>query len=106
MNSASFGNVTDYKTGEYIRPATPAEWRKTADALGRSGDGYTGTWDDDDNRPVYVDGGPNTEIHPDDIGALAREADRAGDYKMAGICERALAGGDTDNPDWDACRTV
>jgi hypothetical protein len=101
-----FGKLIDYKTGDYIRQATAAEWRKTADALGDSGDGYTGTWLSDDSRPVYVEGGPNTQIHPDDIGALAREASEHGDYEMAAICERALAGDDTDNPEWDRCREV
>jgi hypothetical protein len=104
----TYGTVTDYKTGSAIREATPAEWRKTADRLGQPGDGYTGTWEDPekDGRVVYVSGGPDADIHPADIAALADEAGAHGDYEMRRLCREALDGDDTSNPAWDRCREV
>jgi hypothetical protein len=48
--------VTDYATGEAIRPATAEELKRTEDKL-TSGDtdDYTGTWTDDSGRTVFVD---------------------------------------------------
>ena len=102
----SFGTLTDYVTGTAIRPATAQEWRKTADRLGDPGDGYTGAWQDEDGRAVYVDGGPDTDVSPSDISTLALEGAEHGDPGMADLCEQALAGDDTDNPAWDRCREV
>jgi len=90
---SSYGIVTDYWTGEQIRPATAQEWRRTADLVSGADmnkpGGYTGAWDDD-GRAVWVDGGPVAEISADDVRALLAEAGSAGDGKMAALCERAL----------------
>lgn len=104
----NYGILTDYRAGTPIRPATAAEWRRTADRLGEPGDGYTGTWADpeEDGRIVYVSGGPDADIHPSDIAALADEAGAHGDYEMRRLCKQALEGDDTGNPAWDECRKV
>lgn len=54
MASTDYGTVTDYATGEPIRPATRAEHARSLAA------GETGAFRDDDDRVVYVDGGPET----------------------------------------------
>ena len=65
--STEWGTLTDYVTGEPLRPATEAEWRKTADVLASGGPGsYPGAWDDEDGTTVWVDGGP--EEQPDKSG--------------------------------------
>jgi hypothetical protein len=105
---SDFGTVTDYRTGWSIRPATAAEWRRTVDKLSSSDpDSYTGAWvDENDDRTVWVSGGPDTEIHPSDIAALADEAAAHGDHDMKRLCREALNGDDTDNPAWDKCAEV
>jgi hypothetical protein len=58
--STGYGTLTDYATGEAIRPATEQEWRATMDKLASGeSDSYTGAWLDADGRAVYVDGGPD-----------------------------------------------
>lgn len=52
----NYGIITDYVTGEPIRPATAAEARRTEDKLASGeSDAYTGAWADEDGRTVYVD---------------------------------------------------
>lgn len=65
----NFGTVTDYQTGQPIRPATAGEWRRTADTVNDNpGPGnYTGAWTDADGRTVYVDGGPEAEVSEQDV---------------------------------------
>lgn len=61
-----WGALTDYATGEVIRPATEDEWKRTRDmVLSGSAGGESGAWEDDDGRTVWVDGGP-------DLGWIAR----------------------------------
>jgi hypothetical protein len=103
---STFGIVTDCKTGEAVRPAAAAEWRRTIDRLGQAGDGYMGAWEDADGRAVYVAGGPSADIHPSDIAALADEAGAAGDYAMRRLCTQAIEGDDTGNDAWDECAKV
>jgi hypothetical protein len=72
----SWGTLCDYDTGKAIRPATRAEWERTAhrvhDAACGGMGSYSGEWNasDDDNVPddvyvVYVDGGPAIDIRTD-----------------------------------------
>jgi hypothetical protein len=91
----TFGIVTDYTAGTPIRPATAAEWRKTADAVSIDRV-YQGIWQDEDGRSVYVDGGPDAEVTDNDIRALGDEAAAHGDYAQANLCEQALEFADTD----------
>ncbi len=50
----TYGTVTDYATGEAIRPATAEELARTEAKLASDdGDNYTGAWLDD-GRAVYV----------------------------------------------------
>ena len=50
------GTVTDYATGEAIRPATAEELKRTEDKLASEDcDAHTGAWTDDDGRQVFVD---------------------------------------------------
>jgi hypothetical protein len=61
--TSEYGTVTDYASGEPVRPATRREWQMTADVIASGGPGsYTGAWPDMDGngRAVYVDGGPET----------------------------------------------
>lgn len=69
----SWGTLCNYDTGLAIRPATRAEWERTAhrvhDAAGGDPGGYSGEWraSDGDDLPddvyvVYVHGGPAVEI--------------------------------------------
>lgn len=85
-----FGKVTDYRTGDYIRQATPAEWRKTADAINLEGHPQ-GFWEDQDGRAVWVDGGPDAIVSDSDIRALLDAAGSAGDLSMVTVCGTALA---------------
>lgn len=85
--TTAFGTVTDYKTGDPVRPATAAEWRRTADAVA-SGQ-YTGAFALD-GRAVFVDGGPEAGVSDDDIRELEQEAGSAGDLEMASLCRKAL----------------
>jgi hypothetical protein len=48
------GTLTDYTTGEAIRPATAAEHAQSLAA------GETGAYRDDDGRAVFVAGGPES----------------------------------------------
>lgn len=51
----SHGMLTDYVTGEAIRPATAGELARTEAKLASDdSDAYTGAWADDDDRAVYV----------------------------------------------------
>ena len=56
--TTTYGTVTDYATGEAIRPATAAEWQQSADAARRNP--FTGTFTGEDGTAVYVDGGPES----------------------------------------------
>jgi hypothetical protein len=72
----SWGTLCDYDTGKAIRPATHAEWERTARRVHAAASGgtgsYSGEWpasdaDDGDSLPadvyvVYVDGGPAIDI--------------------------------------------
>lgn len=52
----SYGTVTDYTTGNAIRPATAEELARTEAKLASGdSDAYTGAWVDEDGRTVYVD---------------------------------------------------
>lgn len=82
-----FGMVTKWETNTRLRPATPAEWRKTADAVIT---GNNGAWKDADGTVVCVVRGPYTDILEDDIRALRAEAAEAGDLEMVAICNSAL----------------
>jgi len=54
--NTSHGTVTDYATGEPIRPATAVELARTeAKLTSGDSDAYTGAWTDADGRTVYVD---------------------------------------------------
>ena len=86
---SDYGTLTDYATGEPIRPATAQEWRRTADKLASGdSDAYTGAWDDD-GRSVYVDGGPDAGVTGADIAALEQEAAIAGDSEQVRLCRAA-----------------
>jgi hypothetical protein len=53
--TTTYGTVTDYVTGEAIRPATREELARTEAKLASGdGDNYTGAWTDADGRAVYV----------------------------------------------------
>lgn len=98
----SYGTVTDYSTGQQIRPATGAEWLRTATTLLEERPGsYTGAWDDSDGQAAYVDGGPDMDITPEDIRKLRDEAGTAGDDAQVRLCTIAL--GEADDSDLDAC---
>jgi len=85
--TGDFGTLTDYATGEAIRAATAAEWRRTADAIA-SGTPQ-GTFDLD-GRAVWVEFGPDPEVGFYDIAALRDEAGQAGDMGQVRICNTAL----------------
>lgn len=54
--SETYGTLTDYATGEPIRPATADELARTEAKLASGdSDAYTGAWTDTDGRAVYVD---------------------------------------------------
>jgi hypothetical protein len=89
--TANFGTVTDRITGEAIRPATGAEWRRTADLVnGTDAGGETGAWADTDGRAVWVSGGPDPYVYDPDIRDLFDEAGRAGDTPMVALCREAV----------------
>lgn len=52
-----YGMVTDYATGEPVRPATREEWLRTRGPRPRGLGDATGSWDDGDGRVVYVNCG-------------------------------------------------
>ena len=54
---ADYGTVTDYSTGEPIRPGTREEWLRTRGTRPRGLPDATGSWADDDGRVVYVNCG-------------------------------------------------
>lgn len=58
--TSDYGTLTDYVTGEAIRPATRDEWLTSIRA------GETGAYRDDDGRDLFVAGGPESEAdeHP------------------------------------------
>jgi hypothetical protein len=86
--TTSYGTLTDYATGEQIRPATAEEWRSTADAISFGTE--QGIWEDENGRAVWVDGGPQAEVSDDDIRELRGEAAQAGDEAQASLCSIAL----------------
>ena len=49
-----YGDVHDYRTGAYIRPATREELLESIEA---EQDGGTGAFELEDGRVVYVEGG-------------------------------------------------
>lgn len=52
---SQYGTLTDYATGEDIRPATADELARTEAKLASGdSDSYTGAWLDGDGRAVYV----------------------------------------------------
>jgi hypothetical protein len=52
----TYGTLTDYATGQPIRPATAGELKRTEDKLASGdSDAYTGAWTDEDGRAVFVD---------------------------------------------------
>lgn len=53
--SSAYGTLTDYVTGEQIRPAARDEWLTSIQA------GETGAFRDDDGRDLFVAGGPESE---------------------------------------------
>ena len=100
---SNFGTVTDYKTGKPIRPATAAEWRKSAEAvsIGPAADvtspwpgasqvriDMKGRWQDADGRLVYVSDGPDPLVTEYTMRELRREAAAAGDLAMVDLCDR------------------
>ncbi len=96
MDTRTYGTVTRYLDGVPLRPATAAEWRRTADMLASSRPGAeTGAWVDKDGQAVYVDGGPDAGVSDAGIADLEAEAGSAGDSAMAALCRAALHG-DTD----------
>lgn len=62
-----YGIVTDYSTGEPVRPATHEEWWRTRGPRPRGLPDATGMWADDDGRVVYVNCGE---------GAISRHTGR------------------------------
>lgn len=52
---SDYGTLTDYVTGEEIRPATRDEWLTSIQV------GEIGAYRDDDGRSVFVAGGPESE---------------------------------------------
>lgn len=50
-----FGTLTDYRTGESLRPATREELLESLEAALH--DGGIGAFEDDEGRVVYVEGG-------------------------------------------------
>lgn len=99
---STWGTVNDYKTGFMIREATAAEWRRTADKENSTdSDAYTGAWLDpeEDDRAVYVSGGPESHVSDDDIIALHDEAVNAGDAEQVRLCDVAMAPRATAGPD-------
>jgi len=102
---SGFGTVHDYKTGEMVREATAADWRKTADKE-NSGDSDTGAWPDpdEDGRAVYVSGGPESTVSDVDITTLAWEAAAAGDTEQVQLCDVAMAPRATAGADADLAR--
>jgi len=54
--TTTHGTVTDYTTGDAIRPATAEELARTEAKLASGdSDAYTGAWTDTDGRTVFVD---------------------------------------------------
>lgn len=98
---SDYGTITDYQTGEAIRPATLPEWRRTADKLNSGeSDSYTGAWNDSDGQAVYVAGGPDAEVSDEDIRLLRDAAGSAGDTEQVRLCTIALGDGDEDDEHW------
>jgi hypothetical protein len=87
--TTSFGTLADYATGDFIRKATPAEWRKSADQVNSGNE--TGAFDLD-GKSVFVNGGPEAEIGDPSIWALRDEAASAGDDAQVSLCELAIDG--------------
>ena len=55
-NENRFGDLMNYRTGEYIRPATADEYLASVAAARM--DGGAGVIETDDGLVAYVDGGP------------------------------------------------
>ena len=88
-NPMTYGTLTDYATGEVIRPATRQEWEFTAKAID---DGKPEGIFRDGERTVYVDGGPDPVVGDQAIRDFQDEAGRFGDQEQVAICGRALDG--------------
>lgn len=111
-----WGTLTDYMTGDKIRPATAQEWRKSnlISAATRGRGSTAGTWKDDDGRTVEVTGGPDGEIHAAEIRQLLNEAGSAGDAEQVLLCNvalghlspNALGQPMTQDGAWEACAGV
>lgn len=87
--TGTFGTLTDYNSGLAIRPATAAEWRRTADLVNGSMPGsYTGAWEDENGRAVWVADGPEITVTENDILELEQEAATAGDAAQAALCRQ------------------
>lgn len=90
--SARFGMLRDYATGEFLRPATSQEWRKAAAKTASfDDDAHTGVFGCDGQRRLYVDGGPDPSVTVSDIKALEQAAVAAGDSTQAELCQQALS---------------
>jgi len=64
VTDTEYGTLTDYTTGEELRPATRGEWLASLDA------GETGAFKDVAGRAVFVAGGPET-VADDPAGSSA-----------------------------------
>jgi len=90
--TSAYGTLTDYTTGQPLRPATRDEWEMTVKSLDAGED--AGIWRDQDIylHPVYVDGGPDPVVSDQAIRDLQDEAGRFGDLDQVAMCERAING--------------
>jgi hypothetical protein len=107
MITTSFGTLTSYKTGNAIRPATPVEWRASAEALTSTRPGHeTGAYEDQSDYlgVVYVDGGPDMTVSDDDIKALRDEAGSADDAEQVRLCNIAISGDGDEHTSADDAR--
>lgn len=66
-----YGTLTDYTTGEEIRPATREEHARSLAA------GETGAFRDEDGRVVYVAGGPEVAASEPEVTTLTAPTDPA-----------------------------
>ena len=81
--------LTDYRTGNEIRPATRKEFIRSAYASGPGG--HTGAIVID-GRSVYVSGHLLDDPTDERIATLRTEAGEAGDLEMVAICDAAIDG--------------
>jgi len=85
------GTLTDYQTGQMIRPATREELLRS---IASGPEGAMGIERDGTGRSVYVD--RSHDELDDDVRALRAEAATAGDQEMVTTCNRYLDDGDED----------